>query len=147
MRLKDYLLNELFTSPIKTKLKQKNQNAYTATFKIDDYIFEYIVTDMDRDGTWEISFSSEKNGQGVKWSIEAMDDPKDALKVFSTVVYLTKQFIEEENPEIITYSSNIYEFSRIKLYDKFISWMKKGGYILKSREQSSDGVFWTFEKE
>jgi len=135
MRLKDYLLTELFDTkvPIKLTLKDehKENSVYTYEFGIDD--LEYTFTGEiyhDKHG-----IEGEETILSMEFALGGYYDRKEyeitgtgnALKVFSAVklcvIDLMKQL--KETPDIIEFSADYEEPSRVKLYDRFMKSIPK----------------------
>lgn len=78
---------------------------------IDDYYDPLIVNKFDYANTQYM---------GIRATIDLEQDlGAEGIQVMSTIVHLTKQFIEKVKPEVFYFTSKKQESSRLKLYRRF----------------------------
>ena len=151
-----YVLDEAFTNPYNVRLTKRKMDGfeiYDARFKTDDGSPVHIMIDS-REHTddydelmWRISFSrggtQEVTGEG------------DAMRIFATVIKVTKDFLKKEDPKYIEMSAfkpNAHrggskdKASREKLYDRMVKRYMPSKYKVSSISTSTDTT-WQFEKK
>ena len=131
MNIKDYLLSELFDSnvPIRFKAKDehKENSVYYYEFAIDDLMYNFTAEIYtDRHG-----IEGEKRILNMEFALGDFYSRKDyhitgtgnALQVFSAVKQCVLDLFNKrlkEKPDIISFSADDEEPSRVKLYDRFM---------------------------
>lgn len=124
-------LNELFTKPSKfTKKVDKKNNEpisyyYKSTINGKELIVGVLrINEKDYKNSWELYFSVDDDtditGEG------------DELDIFSTVLSIIEDFIKTEKPDIIEFSVDPNEETRVSLYDRMVKrFSLKVGYRAK----------------
>lgn len=114
-------LQELFDKPLPWKWVIRTLSSWDALF--DASTGEgYIDFKQSYPGDWSIAFSIDGN--------EEVSGEGDEFKIFSTVVDIIKDFIEENKPTKIRFEAK--ESSRIKLYNRLAKVLgSKFGYKAK----------------
>jgi hypothetical protein len=142
MRL-DKHLNEL-AMRAGTKITTKGDKNYTITLSSGDYFKLGLVKSMYK--YWSMEKHSEKKlvsweilFQDEKKSMVAKDNPKGskvALELFAAIQQVVTEFIKKEKPEVIKFSSNKIDKSKIKLYKLLAMRIsKKHGYVIKTKQE------------
>lgn len=118
-------LQEVFDSkPAPIKWITISKRKWVGKFEIGD--IPYRLFFAGEQGTWELTFSIDKEG---KLSPELKDKVKGTKnfgivgtgnqgKVFSTVLAALKELIKKVNPSVIQFSAD--EISRMKLYNRMV---------------------------
>ena len=122
-------ITELFDKPYRYVLRKLNRSSYMAEVKLPDgKPFNVFISSTDGGYRWEIEFR--KN-----YSVNASGEG-DEFKIFSTVIAVIKEFIEQESPGVVMfYASKDDGDSRAKLYTRMVKrFASKMGYT----SQSSD---------
>ena len=99
-------------------LKKEHPDEYTAHFEDGKGEDVEVIFTMYK-GMWDIEFS--RAGYG-------MTGGGDAIKIFSTVLAIIKEFIESVDPKYIIFSAKSDEESRIKFYKRFAKKIEAFGY-------------------
>ena len=149
-----YVLDEAFDKPYPvrlTKRKFEGFEIYDARFKADDGSSIHIMIDSrehidDYDELmWRISFT--RNGT------QEVTGEGDAMRIFATVIKVTKDFLKKEDPKYVEMSAykprgviSKDKVSREKLYDKMVMRFMPSKYKVKSISTNVDTT-WQFEKK
>ena len=110
------LLNSKYEWP---GLRHESDSLYTTEF-LDSEERVVVVNFSKWNGVWSVEFyrdgSFEMTGAG------------DAIKVFSTVLDIIKEFTESVDPDFITFYAKSYEESRVKFYRRCAKKISSFGY-------------------
>jgi hypothetical protein len=118
MRLKQYIVNELFDTDVLINTSMKRYDKHLYRFGIDglQYRFDAI---FDEDEGWQIFFGIEK---GKKMDV-SITNTGNQNKVFAAVLKCLKIFLNKVKPDRIFFTAK--EPSRQKLYDRMSKLLTK----------------------
>jgi len=108
------ITQESFDSSFPYKWLFKKSNGWAGSFKTNQDIIELDIRPFGENG-YNIEFISHDSGH---LATNTNDQPN---KVFSTIIKLIGEFIEEMEPEMLSFSADkTKSISRAKLYDRLI---------------------------
>lgn len=113
-------LDELLNSKYEwSGLRHESGSLYTTEF-LDSEERLVVVNFSQWNGVWSVEF--DRDGS------HGMTGAGDAVKVFSTVLDIIKEFTESVDPNFITFSAKSDEESRVKFYKRFAKKISSFGY-------------------
>jgi len=136
------ILVELFDTPVKWRWKRQDSRTRVAVFQVGETDMSYPVTyefhaDRSNSGNWEVDFSDVSDDDTGDISITGAGN---AGRVFATVLDILKNFITEEEPVKVRFSSD--ELSRSKLYRKMVERFARGlGYSARVTTYGRGAMF------
>ena len=137
---------EIHTKPPEGKVAEALDSSYPYEFKNNAY---YFITDAGND--YKAVFKGNKKVEVSFMARGENNQPKDDItgtgdsrKVFGTVVNIVKDYVAQNQPEILMFAADNNEPSRIKLYNMLASQAGKSlpGYNFVKKLKSS--LFTTF---
>ena len=137
---------EIHTKPPEGKVAEALDSSYPYEFKNNAY---YFITDAGND--YKAVFKGDKKVEVSFMARGENNQPKDDItgtgdsrKVFGTVVNIVKDYVAQNQPEILMFAADNNEPSRIKLYNMLASQAGKSlpGYNFVKKLKSS--LFTTF---
>lgn len=117
--------------------------------KVDVYFESLGEEDKDNSGEWYMEFSRSyplKYGSRFKKT-----GTGDAWRIYATVLEAARDFINEENPEMVVFSSEKEggdSDSRTRLYDRMIKrFANQMGYVLADKQSDSMSTSYTLKRK
>jgi len=160
MRAKE-LLTELFNNPVpinwdgKTKFNPDAPSVIWANASIEDIVYRFMFSEdrsTDTDNIWEFAFEAEytKPMAGTKTGVRQrsfkLTKSGHEFQLFATVIQVLKEFILKIKPNVISWTADKTEESRVSLYSTMLKKLKpeiaKLGYTING--QGQDGAYSTF---
>jgi hypothetical protein len=107
---------------------------------MDTTLLAKLGIDGKHEFLWELSF---EDAMGRHYQVPT--ERGTALQVFAAVEEITRQFLKKYNPKIVTFTAEIGEASRVKLYSLLAKRIMRKGYELY--EHVKYGFYiWVFYK-
>ena len=146
MKFEEYILELSMKKGTDIKIIQDTSYAYHARITLDNGEIFKVFTNGDYMPVWvltgEDSIPVKDNITDVfKWEVYFEDDmgktelaPKEkgtSLQLFAALEQYFKDFIKKKKPDMIEFSSDKGESSRMKLYNLLSKKIQKGGYTNK----------------
>lgn len=120
-------LVEVFDTKFEWGEFEKARGDYTVLFKDsagDEINVQFLNQHRPRQEWYEVEFSR-AGDFGITGG-------GDAPKIFSTVIEITKSFMEKFSPDVVSFSAKSTESSRVKFYDRFVKKIVVNGYKLET---------------
>jgi hypothetical protein len=134
------MTNEALDSsyPYRNSKQNPGKNFYFDTEDGQEYKVEF-------DSIWsdDVTVSFAARGQGDEHKI-GLTGTGDSRKIFGTVIKIVKDYIRKANPEIIVFSANNSEPSRVRLYNMLASQVNKELPNYNFTDAFSNGGFTTY---
>lgn len=131
------ILVELFSQPYKYEEQKAVDDAYEARFTAGERDVLVNFEKIPRDGShWEMAFGEIKHGSRSMSLL--VTGSGDEFKVFSTVIDITKHFLDKYDPDSLSFTAEKSEGSRAKLYDKMVKRLVGGKYQTDVDHKGSD---------
>jgi hypothetical protein len=105
----------------------------------DGQEYKVEIDNVDNDAT--VAFSARGQGDEHKTGITGTGNSR---KIFGTVIKIVKDYIRKSNPEIIAFSADNSEPSRVRLYKMLASQANKELPNYNFADEINDGEFTTF---
>lgn len=111
-------LTELFTEKYPWKYTHRSNTMHKAEFTAHDgsHVVVSFIIGYENDGKRELTFSDIMFDRNLSTHATGAGD---AIKIFSTVIDITYDFIFRVRPDVITFGAAKSEMSRVKLYSRF----------------------------
>lgn len=138
-------LYEVFDQPVSYDLQQNNEQEWYGFFDYNNC--SYVIGFIFKNDRWVVAFTISKiNGQDVSdrdWGIEKLNSNKSSLIVFSTVIAIIIDWVQQVSPTI--FKVDFVEESRGKLYNKIVNYLedkiKTIGYGVTLDETEKEWIF------
>ena len=137
-------LLEVFDKPLQWAWDERTPTKAIAEFNVStggEYVVRFRNTGGARTadakgGRWDFWFSAYGDDAKEKGGSMEILNTGVGIEVFSTVRSILIAFLKEYDPELLIFTANTEEPSRVKLYNRFLKSFRAGGY---EAEQSWDG--------
>jgi len=142
-------LTEVFNQPLPYTLKNIN-NTLLGTFDIDNRVYSVFFEETDKD-IWIIGFTIQAiDGltvpDDIDWDVEFVNSRKTSIKIFSTLIKITLEWIEKSDPKVFYFDTK--EIKRKELYNKIVNYLEDDlnkKYNVSFREENGEWS-WYFIK-
>lgn len=134
-------LNEVFDKVLPWEWEKDDEN--TAVFTVDDA--EYNVEfGKDMVDSWVISFGRTELGsrRSISSAKTNITGTGNQHAIFATVIDIIKNFIDEVNPDEMSFTAKKSEPSRIALYNRMMKMFPKDKWYTEITELT-DSVYYT----
>jgi hypothetical protein len=150
-------LNELLNSEVQYKVTEDGDRQYEEVAEINGRTIVFGAdlshshTEVETD-EWEVAFMEKQNHKtqwgtnSVKWSIEKTGSGGE-MRVFAYVKAATERFVKQYKPEVFSFSANLKEESRVKLYTTLSQKFKPADYVLRTKQGRSVKYFIYIRKD
>jgi|TARA_R110000823_G_scaffold4983_2_gene19875 hypothetical protein len=153
----DHYLTEAFDTPYKYSGGKKYNDEYEYTFQTEDGgKVTVVITGSEHpddydEYDWTLSFFRQKSGSQVTRFDTTGEG--DAMRIFSTVLAVTKDFLKKENPKYISFGAEKSKDtgtkqlqSREKLYLRMAKKYFSGKYTIRVQAGSRESLFFMTRK-
>ena len=130
------LLKEMFDNilPWEWDDAQTSGTHMEASFVVGDLLYG-IEFQVDSIGAWDIQFgSSERGGQAAPKN--NITGTGQSMAVFATVVDIVKNFIDEVDPDEMSFTAKKSEPSRVALYNRMLKMFPKDKWYTEVTEMT-----------
>lgn len=111
-------LNELFDSVYSWKWIRHNEYDAAASFKDDAGEYIFVMFGLEDNNMWEVEFERTHKYPFYQTSVTGEGE---AFTIFSTVITVMEDFVEQYRPKSLTFTADTDEPSRVKLYNVMIN--------------------------
>lgn len=125
MKIRDFILNEIFDSNVPGTLVRATSDLFTTEATIGDRKIVFNAAESDRN-KWEIEFFERHRGSMTYGKTGSGSE----MQVFSFIIESINELISRYHPDEITFSSHKADGNRTDLYKKIVSKIKIRGYHL-----------------
>lgn len=116
MKTYQAFITELFDKPLPYRLSHSIEDqGETYEFKTPNGQFIEVSIIVDKNGAYEFTFDSDSKEDGTK------SGKGEEFRIFSTVLKILQEFVDDEAPDHFFIESVSSEPSRVKLYRRMIS--------------------------
>lgn len=158
----DHYLTEAFDTPYKYSGGQRDNDLYSYKFdtldvktgnksQVDVMVTGSEHPDDEDEYSWELSFSRQQYGSD-KTRYDTTGEG-DAMRIFSTVLAITKDFLKKENPKYVSFGAEKSKDtgtkqlqSREKLYLRMAKKYFSGKYTIRVEAGSRESLFFMTRK-
>jgi hypothetical protein len=129
-------LVEAFDRPLVYKITEERPKLFSAKFKSGGSVIAFFAVGLEPAGTWDIGFGNWAPGVDMY----AMTGDNTSIEVMSTVIAITRDFINRYSPETVTFTAKSSEASRVSVYRRLSQKLAGAlGYSLSKEHRVPNG--------